>query len=205
MKARRSKEEHGLARLGAGLDTKGRTFDELVTLWPMRETFSEIVCCELPFEVVLCGLKRSDRRTHVSFGIYGSATRETHGAALVSRRMFLSFKSCRSGRCWRCFSRESRRSGRRVGERELRSMSAEGSVDLVAMALIDASYVCELQSIWDWTGMCGGAANCPRMWLLVVLCHKAPCMGFEVESGTTFRTGRCQAALAYLMARLGSW
>ena len=32
-----------------------------------------------------------------------------YGAALVSKRMFLFFRSCGSGRCCRCFSSESRR------------------------------------------------------------------------------------------------
>lgn len=38
-----------------------------------------------------------------------------YGAALVSRRMFLFFRSCGSGRVWRCFSRESRRSRGEMG------------------------------------------------------------------------------------------
>lgn len=38
-----------------------------------------------------------------------------YGAALVSSRMCLSFRSCGSGRVWRCFSRESRRSRVEMG------------------------------------------------------------------------------------------
>lgn len=49
-------------------------------------------------------------------------TREntTYGATVVLSKMFRSFKSFRSGRVWRCFSKESRRCwfpvGLRVGE-----------------------------------------------------------------------------------------
>lgn len=40
----------------------------------------------------------------------------TYGAVFVSSRMCRFFRSCTSGRCWRCFSKLSRRSKLRVGE-----------------------------------------------------------------------------------------
>ena len=56
----------------------------------------------------------------------------THGAAFVSSKIFRSFKSFGSGRVWRCFSKESRRSMGEIGE-----MSTEG-LDIVS-AIIEYS------------------------------------------------------------------
>lgn len=146
----------------------------------MRKTFLEIVRCALPFEIMLCSLERSDRRrTNVSLAFVAATLSPTHGAALVSKSMFLSFKSCGSGRCWRCFSKESRRSGRRVGERELRSMSAERSVFSVAMTLDSAPL-----SMSGCTRMCDGSVICPRIgccWFYVILYLREALHDHEVE------------------------
>lgn len=57
----------------------------------------------------------------------------TYGAALVSSKIFLFFRSCASGRSWRCFSSELRRS---MGERGLSStlgvLDSSAMIDLLA-------------------------------------------------------------------------
>jgi hypothetical protein len=56
----------------------------------------------------------------------------TYGAWAVSRRMCLFFRSCGSGRCWRCFSKLLRRSTpARTGEMGVSSM---GLVDMLTIA-----------------------------------------------------------------------
>lgn len=47
---------------------------------------------------------------------------EPYGATFVSNRICLSLRSCTSGRLWRCFSKELRRSG--DAERGVSSMAA---------------------------------------------------------------------------------
>ena len=62
-----------------------------------------------------------DRETHRWSSVVSGEDedRKTHGAAVVSKRMCLFFKSWASGRCWRCFSRLSRPS---IGETGLSSI-----------------------------------------------------------------------------------
>ena len=58
-----------------------------------------------------------------------------YGAALVSSRIFLFFKSCGSGRCWRCFSSESRRSRLEVGAESILG-AWDGSAMIVYMSCL---------------------------------------------------------------------
>lgn len=51
-----------------------------------------------------------------------------YGAALVSSRMCLSLRSCGSGRFWRCFSRELRRSRGEMGEVSIGGFSGGGEL-----------------------------------------------------------------------------
>ena len=57
----------------------------------------------------------------------------TYGAVFVSNRMCLFFRSWTSGRCWRCFSKLSRRSKLRVGEMGVSSMVVVASVMMVVL------------------------------------------------------------------------
>lgn len=56
-----------------------------------------------------------------------------YGAALVSSRICLSLRSCGSGRFWRCFSRELRRSRGEMGE--VSTVSEEVSVFSVGVSV----------------------------------------------------------------------
>jgi hypothetical protein len=59
--------------------------------------------------------------------------KDTYGAVFVSNRICLFFKSWTSGRCWRCFSKLSRRSKLRVGEMGVSSMVVVASVMMVVL------------------------------------------------------------------------
>ena len=64
---------------------------------------------------------------------------DTYGAVFVSRRICLFFRSWTSGRCWRCFSKLSRRSKLRVGEMGVSSMVVVASVMVIALKEYDLS------------------------------------------------------------------
>ena len=66
-------------------------------------------------------------------GRIGFRIEDTYGAVFVSRRICLFFRSWTSGRCWRCFSKLSRRSKLRVGEMGVSSMVVVASVMMIAV------------------------------------------------------------------------
>ena len=74
-----------------------QAIDGLASLKIMLGLLNRAISCQLPPDYNV----HSDR---------------AHGAAEVSWRMFLSFKSCGSGRSWRCLSKESRRTTGEIDE-----------------------------------------------------------------------------------------
>lgn len=60
--------------------------------------------------------------TQAAWGGMTKVVGETYGAALVFSKMCLFLRSCGSGRCCKCFSRELRRSTGEMGEMGLSSM-----------------------------------------------------------------------------------
>jgi hypothetical protein len=88
----------------APLQRKGTcTLDQLVALRPVLQPLLQAVGDLLALELLLDGLQRPAVRWHVSFP-EGSFGAKTHGAAFVSSRMCLFFRSWASGRAASRFS-----------------------------------------------------------------------------------------------------
>ncbi len=109
------------------------TLNKLLAIRTMLKMFLHIVAGPLSFQFVCSRLKGTrlvgSVRTCLGLAAGKGCCCSTHGAALVSKRMCFSLSSLASGRCWRCFSRESRRS---TGEMRL-SSTDRSSADIAAI------------------------------------------------------------------------
>jgi hypothetical protein len=120
-----------LQRGRGGGDGQDVALDELLALGAVLEALLEVVCGALALELEgLClqGAVRVSALFSLPSACVWSGRWGAYGAVFVSSRMWRFFRSCTSGRCWRCFSKLPRRSWLRVGEMGVSSMDASAMV-----------------------------------------------------------------------------